>query len=274
MFRFTTLSLFALSGLSHALPQNDGNQGNNGPGAFNIVSVGDSYNSAVTYNGLFGDPEYDNNKDNCMRSSIAYGYQLGLNSPKWTTSQINTVFLGCCGAQLYNIVGDPGQQLFKDPNPSIVIMHAGGNNAGFFKIARDCIYTFDAEDTNKDFRPQYKDDVGREFPCAKAIDETMDYIANPDKMYRQVDETLTDMVDKILSKSTDKNWPVFMGGYAHFFNIDAGKSDYCNQVSFSTGTKGSYYLSSELRTDVRSFHSSPEPFQLYLYFTFISVSPI
>ena len=254
MSTFVNFLLLTLSGLSLALPQNASAQAQSGP--FNIVSVGDSYNSAVTYSGIGGDPTYDDNKDNCMRSSIAYGYQLGLNNPQWTTSPINTIFLGCSGAQLYNIVGDANQQLFKYPNPSIVVMHTGGNNAGFFKIVRDCIYTYDAEDPKKDFGPDYKDDVGRTSPCAKSIDETSQYINDPNQMARQVNETLQDMVNKVLSKSTDPNWRVFMGGYAHFFNINPGESDYCNDFSFNVQFPGRYYLSSQLRTDVSGFARS------------------
>jgi hypothetical protein len=78
----------------------------------------------------------------------AYSSQLKDDS-SWTNGFTqNFNFASCSGARLVNMVnpGDPSAgQMAKTGSPHVVIMAAGGNNAGFYDIAMSCICQLDKD---------------------------------------------------------------------------------------------------------------------------------
>jgi lysophospholipase L1-like esterase len=98
----------------------------------------------VTY-GLFGRTNYDDNKSGCMRLNHAYGVQLRDGLSGKTTKEVKSgtfTFAACSGAKLVDLAqeGSPAQLNQAQKDTHFVTMQAGGNDAGFYAVSRDCIF--------------------------------------------------------------------------------------------------------------------------------------
>lgn len=152
------------------------------------------------------------------------------------------------GAILVNIVaspqGDNPKQMDLVGNPQMITYHAGGNNCGFGGVVSDCVYQ-----PGFGYGKEYPDPSGR---CAQSIANSNNYInkAGNEGLYQDEMNTVTDLLNHPSVKD-NKDFKLYILGYAHFFNLGA---NYCDDISFGVMKyipRGSApKLSNQLRTDM------------------------
>ena len=210
--------------------------------SLSLAVLGDSWASGVAYSSATA---YDNNKDNCLRITEAYGPQLEKNQTwlqQGTTLSFN--FAACSGSRLVDIVkGRKQMSNLKSPT-DVIVMTVGGNNAKFFDIASNCIY-HQMESPTFSYGNPYEDDPDRSGLCAKSIDASKTYIEKD--LATDVKTTIEDMLmEQIVTDNPDVK--IYYTGYAEFFNLD---DDWCNTETFHAipGPKDAL-LSHVLRSDM------------------------
>lgn len=129
---------------------------------FRVVAMGDSYISGEGARSFYKGTDSGSNQ--CHQAPTSYARKIAENH-FWSFR-----FLACSGARTVNIVdnaenaepqypkakaGSPGSvaqiaQLAKVPDPEIVLLSVGGNDAGFASLATDCI-TGDCLDRKDDY---------------------------------------------------------------------------------------------------------------------------
>jgi hypothetical protein len=128
-------------------------------------------------------------------------------------------------------------------SPQMITYHAGGNNCDFGTVVSDCIYQ--PLNFGDGYGPEYPDPAGK---CAQRMAEKKGYMNDPLGLYRDELLTVRDLVSHPVVKD-NKDFRLYILGYAHFFNLDA---NYCDELTFSPwqsinrGPK----LSNRLRTDL------------------------
>ena len=197
--------------------------------------IGDSYASgdAYTYSNV-----WDNNKDECLCNTEAYGPQLEGDDTWKNDTKSSFNFPACSGKKLEDM---RGQISNAGSSPSLVVMTAGGNNANFFKVADGCIFH---SNWSMDYGAIYVDDTARTGACAQAIDASKAIITGT------MDKDLKNTLDDLLVADNVKLNPDFLlyvTGYAAFFNP---KDDWCNHHSF--GITSFPPLSNALRSDINT----------------------
>jgi lysophospholipase L1-like esterase len=110
--------------------------------------------------------------------------------------------------------------------PSVITMQAGGNNAGFYDVASNCIF----HDADKDY--------GAAFPeqgeCTAAIERAHNYLTNPNQdhwLEFDVKATIQEIFDKELAKS-NPDFRLYIIGYAHFFDV-RDDATWCDDFTFN-----------------------------------------
>ncbi|KAI9672163.1 MAG: hypothetical protein M1831_001976 [Alyxoria varia] len=161
---------------------------------------------------------FDNNQDGCMRINEAWSAQLGTNQD-WADGEQNSFFKGCTGARLADMAAPTfGQnQMSKLQSPDVVFMQVGGNDAGFYNVALNCIYQFDPSAPLK-----------TDYDCDGAIKGATDYLNGA--FTSQLTATWDD-VFKSKAANTGKDFHLYQIGYAHFFNL-GDEGAWCNEESF------------------------------------------
>ncbi|GIZ47217.1 hypothetical protein CKM354_001031500 [Cercospora kikuchii] len=123
-----------------------------------------------------------------------------------------------------------GQQQFDQLPEDVhfVTMQAGGNDALFYGMARDCIFH---NEHGRAYGGYYLDPTGE---CAKSIGnvrQLLDAAPEEQGIWKYMDDTIKDI---FRDPRTSKNdFKLYVLGYAHLFNIDAPDSDWCNDKTFS-----------------------------------------
>ena len=117
-------------------------------------------------------------------------------------------------------------QIGNTGSPRLVTMTAGGNNAGFYGIATDCIY----QQIDKDYGPDYPDP---ESACAKSIQRSHDYIHRDYSeggggLAYDLNVTLADLMDTDAARS-HIGFFLYLTGYAKFFDVSG---TWCDNQSF------------------------------------------
>lgn len=140
----------------------------------------------------------------------------------------NFHFAACSGARLFDMAAEGGgKQVQKTGKPYLVTMTAGGNDAGFFSIARDCIYQ---QDPRHDYGPDYPDKNG---DCFKSVQGSHDYINGAvGSLERDMTITLQDILNTDNAKA-HLDFLLYLTGYARFFAVaDGDGKDWCDGESF------------------------------------------
>ena len=251
--RLSTLLVIALTAVHAAPVITDGCSATNDPvskcnaGSLSLAVLGDSWASGVAYN---ADNTYDDNKDNCLRTTEAYGAQLTANQTwleQGTTLSFN--FPACSGSRLVDIVKGR-EQMSKLRSPTdVIVMTVGGNNAGFFDIASNCIYHQTLEKNGFSYGNPYEDDPDRSGLCAKSIDASKAYIEGT--FANDITVTINDMLAQDVVKA-NPDVKIYYTGYAEFFNLN---DDWCDNESFNAipsfiGGSKKAFLSHVLRSDM------------------------
>ncbi|KAI5369319.1 hypothetical protein Slin15195_G001950 [Septoria linicola] len=114
------------------------------------------------------------------------------------------------------------QQLDQVPQDAhFVTVQAGGNDAGFYSMARDCIFH---NERGIAYDGQYPDPMGK---CATSIATFRRFLdADRDKpgIWKFMDDTIRDI---IAHRSTSRrNFKLYVLGYAHLFSTEAPGSDW------------------------------------------------
>ncbi|KAK6432913.1 Glucan endo-1,3-alpha-glucosidase agn1 [Oleoguttula sp. CCFEE 5521] len=180
-----------------------------------------------------------------------YGPQLSKDFPGDIRSSFD--FAACSGSKLVDMVQGQ-QQMSQIPDDTrLVTMQAGGNDAGFYNVARDCIY-------HNDWSKDYGGDYPKPGACADSIVTAEKYItAAPEGLaggtYPDTYATILDLLDSSISAKKD-GFQLYVLGYARYFN-EAPESDWCNDISFSVNRhelipNTRLGLSHELRAKINS----------------------
>lgn len=188
------------------------------------------------------------------RSSSGCSEFVWMLSSFWTYSSYLRSSTDCfgrhtgSGATLVNIVaspqGDNPKQMDLVGDPQMITYHAGGNNCGFGGVVSNCIYQ-----PGFGYGADYPDRSGL---CAQSLANSNNYINNAgnDGLYQDEMNTVMDLLNHP-SVRDNKDFKLYILGYAHFFNLGA---NYCDEISFSVMKyipKGSAQkLSNRLRTDM------------------------
>lgn len=192
--------------------------------AFEWAAIGDSWATGVRAK---DDDDYLSGSQECLRTKYAYGPQLEQDGSWPGESGQKFNFAACSGAILHDMAAsDGGQQQVKNTgSPHLITMTAGGNNAGFFNIASNCLYQQD----DKDYGPEFADDPDGTGECAKAIKGSSDYINGVvGDIGRDLNATIADIVDSSQAQS-HLDFFLYVTGYAHFFAVD---DNWCDGYSF------------------------------------------
>ncbi|RYP93631.1 hypothetical protein DL770_000263 [Monosporascus sp. CRB-9-2] len=213
--------------------------------SFVWASVGDSWAAGVSYS-TTQHTDYDDDKNHCHRWKDSYGPIMERDNT-WTTGLQKFNFAACSGARLVNIVaeaqGENPPQMDLVGNPQMITYHAGGNNCDFGAVVADCIYQPD----RSSYGPEYPDPAGR---CAQRLADSNKYIDQEGEhgLYQDEVNTVLGMLRHPAVKD-NKNFRLYILGYAHFFNLGA---NYCDDISFGAvpliGNKPK--VSNRLRTDL------------------------
>lgn len=211
---------------------------NAGKNTFQWGVIGDSYASGVAY---LQSNAYDNNAENCLRLTEAYGPQLE-GDTTWQNGATQEFHFAACSGK---VLGDMAQGQHQTDNtgssPNLVIMTAGGNNAGFFSIVDSCVYHVNKD---QDYGPNYADDTARTGACAIAIDKQTKYVNG--ELGNDLQKTIVDIFDRDNVKS-NPDFMLYVTGYATFFGLD---DDWCNDSSFGVTSRPP--LSHILRNDINN----------------------
>jgi hypothetical protein len=111
--------------------------------------------------------------------------------------------------------------------PSVVTMQAGGNNAGFYDVASNCIF----HDQDKVYRPAFPE----KGECTDAMDRSMIYLTTPNKDGNWLEYDVIKMIQEIFDNDPTKSNPdfrLYVIGYAHFFDVRDGAT-MCNDFSLT-----------------------------------------
>ncbi|KAJ8123098.1 hypothetical protein ONZ43_g867 [Nemania bipapillata] len=167
----------------------------------------------------------------------------------WTIDPQTFHFAACSGARLVNIVvasqGSNPAQMSLVGNPQMITYHAGGNNCGFGDVVSSCIY----QPLGK-YGPEYPDPSG---VCAMQLADHNGYINNASERGGLYYDELATVVDLLKDPAVknNKDFRLYILGYAHFFNLGA---NYCDDISFgalATIPGGNApKVSNRLRTDL------------------------
>jgi hypothetical protein len=251
--RLSTLLAIALA-VVHAIPvTTDGCSATNDPvstcnaASLGLAVLGDSWASGVAYSAA---TTYDDNKDNCLRITEAYGAQLTADQT-WLEqgTTLSFSFPACSGSRLGDIVGGRKQMSMLQDQTDVIVMTIGGNNAGFFDIASNCIYHQELEKDGFSYGNPYESDPDRSGLCANAIDVGRRFVAN------DFASVIKGVINATLQQDVVKANPdmkIYFTGYAEFFNLD---DDWCDGESFNAipssvnGSKKAF-LSHVLRSDM------------------------
>ncbi|OQO02303.1 hypothetical protein B0A48_11857 [Cryoendolithus antarcticus] len=212
---------------------------------YKFATIGDSWASGVTY-AVGGTTNYDDNGSGCMRVKHGSGPQLSKDFPGDVRASFD--FVACSGSRLVDMVQGQ-QQMSQIPDDTrLVTMQAGGqyndygrsnadlkakigvgNNAGFYDVARDCIY-------HNDWSKDYGGDYPKPGACDDSIAAAEKYItAAPETLaggtYPDTYATTLDLLDNSIPAKKD-GFELYVLGYSHYFN-EAPESDWCNDISFS-----------------------------------------
>ncbi|XDG03116.1 hypothetical protein ABKA04_002731 [Annulohypoxylon sp. FPYF3050] len=130
-------------------------------------------------------------------------------------------------------------------NPQMITYHAGGNNCGFGDVVFNCIYQ-----PWGNYGAEYPDPTGK---CAKQLANSNDYINEGGEggLYQDELNTVRDLLNHPSVKD-NKDFRLYILGYAHFFNLGA---NYCDDISFGALATvpligNAPKLSNRLRTDL------------------------
>lgn len=211
--------------------------------------TGDSWGSGVAWS---KEVLYDDNKGTCLRTKESHGPQMeGDNA--WTGFGKTTLHdAACSGRTLGDIVAGE-HQIGQIGNPNVMVMTAGGNQAGFGHIVEVCIYH---PDPKHNYGPAYKDDKDGKGECAVALDDALKYITRPPEdgapgMEYDLRVTLDD-VFKDSAVKDNSDFLLYITGYAQFFGTDYDEwcnNQYWNVPSFNP-LAPTPYLSKELRQTI------------------------
>ncbi|KAL8866684.1 MAG: hypothetical protein Q9174_006152, partial [Haloplaca sp. 1 TL-2023] len=113
--------------------------------------IGDSWAAGIAYN-----PEstYDNNRDQCLRSSEAHGPQLE-EDDSWKGAFSSELRDAACSGSGLGDIAIGRNEMESVGKPELIIMTSGGNNAGFAPIVDPCIYH---SDFRHNYGPAFADD--------------------------------------------------------------------------------------------------------------------
>jgi hypothetical protein len=218
---------------------------------FHWVAVGDSWAAgAATTNVKF----FDGNADDCYRNVESWEAQMSRDTT-WTTSSQDFHFKACSGARLIaathpeprNHQQEP--QLSNTGTPSLVTMQLGGNDCYFGSVAKECI--FKGGSTAFSY-PDYPDPKSG---CTQIINDRIDFILGAGE-YNQENGfygTERDTIKSILQWpgiQGNKDFRLYIIGYAEFFNEATPESDWCNTETF--GVWWHPKLSRDLRKAINS----------------------
>jgi hypothetical protein len=135
-------------------------------------------------------------------------------------------------------------------------MTIGGNNVGFFNIAKNCIYH---QEFNHDYGKSFDDD-DIDHPsgeCAKAMQFTRDYINDVGRLRLDMVRTLNDIYISSQAKShgnaASDGFYVYLTGYAHYW--DTHYTDWCDNYSFGIYPWDQPKLTKKLRHAMNDFTS-------------------
>ena len=170
----------------------------------------------MTY-GVFGQTNYDDNKSGCMRINHAYGVQLQKGLSK-DFGKGKFTFAACSGARLIDMAKGANQMSQIPEETDFLTMQAGGNYAGFYAIARDCMYHVEPK--------EYGDAYPNPGECLNSINAAERYIQAPhDSLGLWLDMQAT--INDILGNPAAKNegFKLYVLGYAHLFSVDSPGSD-------------------------------------------------
>lgn len=198
--------------------------------------IGDSFASGVAY---LESNTYDQNNGGCLRTTEAYGAQLEGDN-RWQNGNTAVFdFAACSASKLGDMAHEGGQIIHTGSAPDLVIMTAGGNNAGFFGVADACVLH---STKGQNYGPNYADDTSRTGACAKAIDASTKYIK--DQLGKDLKATMDDIfvADNV---KANQDFLLYVTGYAAFFNLG---DDWCNTHSF--GVRSWPPLSHAVRNDM------------------------
>jgi hypothetical protein len=137
-------------------------------------------------------------------------------------------FQACSGTRWRQIDSEPWQghvQLDEIPsNINMMVLQAGGNNAGFAAVAYACIFAPPGED----WGPEYPDPSGK---CAQSLDRAAEYIYGEgvDQLFQDTRWIVNAVFDHKHIKG-DPNFRLFVPGYFQFFNGAGDDQDWCNAV--------------------------------------------
>ena len=124
----------------------------------------------------------------------------------------------------------------------MLVMTSGGNDASFGVVTDLCVYH---SKPTHNYGPAYKDDKDRTGDCAKALDQSSEYIENT------LQNDLITKIKAILLDPNVKNNPdflLYLTGYARFFGTDM--DPWCNEEAWNVPSLAGSpvpYLSVELR---------------------------
>jgi hypothetical protein len=106
-------------------------------------------------------------------------------------------------------------------NPQMITYHAGGNNCGFGVVVYNCIYQ-----PWGDFGAEYPDPSGKRATQLAASNAYIDNV-NTGGLYQDELNTVIDLLHHPAVKG-NKDFRLYILGYAHFFNLGA---NYCDDIS-------------------------------------------
>lgn len=185
----------------------------------------------MTY-GLFGRTDFDGNKDSCLRVKHAYAPVM-YNYNWWVPDNRpqRFWFQSCSGTRWRQIDHDNymGHVQLDDiqQDTDMILLQAGGNNAGFADVAYNCIFT----PQGQDYGPAYPDPRGG---CYQALERASNYIESEEQ-----DGLFQDarwIVNKVFEHPKTRANPqfrLFVVGYFTFFHDEGGDGDWCDDVSFA-----------------------------------------
>jgi hypothetical protein len=204
--------------------------------------------SGVSY-GIAGTTDYDGNKDHCMRVRHAYSAQM-YTDPDWVPDGRTQAFYfqACSGTHWQHIDREYWQDHIQlndvQPNTDMILLQAGGNNAGFAAVAYACIFA----PYGQDYGGHYPDPSGE---CYKAIERSSAYIHSREEY--GLFQDARDIVNKAFQHPHTRSNPdfrLFVAGYWEFFYDKGGDGDWCDDVSFALNYENRPTLTLALRKKI------------------------
>jgi hypothetical protein len=206
--------------------------------------IGDSWGSGVAWK---KDLLYDDNKGECLRTKESHGPQLE-GDDKWLGFKKTTLHDAACSGRSFGNIVKGEHQMGQVGSPHLVVMTAGGKQAGFGHIVEACIYH---PDPQHNYGKAYKDDQDRKGDCAVALDGALQYINKPADKPQGLEYDLRKTLDDLFKDpavSSSLTSLVYVTGYAQFWGTDY--DDWCNTQYWNVPSAvmtPAPYLSKELR---------------------------